>query len=99
VKTHLAHGDYLGSCTLTVSFTKNSDISVKENNDTFLLYPNPTTSSFTVEVFKNDVVEEAKLQVVNILGQIIYSKKTLKIDGCIKETIELNHSLPEGTFF
>jgi late competence protein required for DNA uptake (superfamily II DNA/RNA helicase) len=63
------------------------------------LYPNPTSGSFTVEVYKSDVVEEAKLQVVNILGQIIYSKNTLKIDGCIKETIELNHALPNGTYF
>ncbi|MDI6050789.1 kelch repeat-containing protein [Flavobacterium sp. XS2P24] len=99
VKMHLAHGDYLGTCSNTISVAKNMNTSDIENNDTFLLYPNPTTGSFTVEVCKNDVVEEAKLQVANVLGQIIYSKKIFKIDGCIKETIELNHALPEGTYF
>jgi uncharacterized delta-60 repeat protein len=99
VKMHLAHGDYLGTCSNTINVAKNMNTSDIENNDTFLLYPNPTSGSFTVEVCKNDVVVEAKLQVVNILGQIIYSKNTFKIDGCIKETIELNYALPEGTYF
>jgi alpha-tubulin suppressor-like RCC1 family protein len=99
VKAHLAHGDYLGACNNTISFAKSVNTAVKENNDTFILHPNPTTGSFIVEVCKRNVVEEAKLQVVNALGQIIYSKKTFKIEGCIKETIELNHALPDGTYF
>lgn len=99
VKMHLAHGDYLGTCNNAVSFAKKINTSIIENNDMFTLYPNPTTGSFTVEVCKNNVVRGAKLQVVNALGQIIYSKKAFKIEGCIKEIIELNHALPEGTYF
>jgi uncharacterized delta-60 repeat protein len=99
IKAHLAHGDYLGTCSTTISFAKNTDTSVLENNDTFLLYPNPTNGSFTAEVCKNNVVEGAKLQVVNVLGQIIYSTKAFKIEGCIKETIELNHTSPAGVYF
>jgi hypothetical protein len=99
VKMHLAHGDYLGTCSNTVSFAKNIDPSVIENNDTFLLYPNPTTGSFMVEVCKNDSIEGARLQVANVFGQIIYSTKAFKIEGCIKETIELNNALPNGTYF
>jgi alpha-tubulin suppressor-like RCC1 family protein len=98
VKAHLAHGDYLGTCTGPIVFAKNIDSSVVEDNDTFLLYPNPTTGSFTVEVCKSEVVDGAKLQVLNVLGQIIYSNKPFKIDGCIKETIELNNALPAGTY-
>ncbi|RVT75736.1 HYR domain-containing protein [Flavobacterium sufflavum] len=98
VKMHLAHGDYLGTCNNAVSFAKKINTSIIENNDMFILYPNPTTGSFTVEVCKNNVVKGAKLQVVNTLGQIIYSKKAFKIEGCIKETIELSHTLPEGMY-
>jgi hypothetical protein len=99
VQFHLAHGDYLGACTNAVSFAENIDSSVIENNDAFLFYPNPTTGSFTIEVYKKDVVEGAIIQVVDFNGQIIYSKPPFRIEGHFKETIELNHALPEGIYF
>jgi hypothetical protein len=99
VKTHLAHGDYLGTCTNTARIALNTDSSVIENSDTFMIFPNPTTGSFTVEVNKKDVVEGAMIQVIDFNGQIIYSKVPFVIDGHFKETIELNHALPAGLYF
>ncbi|PWA06322.1 LamG-like jellyroll fold domain-containing protein, partial [Flavobacterium laiguense] len=99
VKTHLAHGDYLGSCINTARFASNTDFYVVENSDTFVIYPNPTTGSFTVEVNKKDVVEGAMIQVLDFNGRIIYSKAPFVIDGHMKETIELNDALPVGVYF
>jgi uncharacterized repeat protein (TIGR03803 family) len=98
VKTHLVHGDYLGTCTNTARIALNTDSSVIENSDTFILYPNPTTGSFTVEVYRKDIVEGAMIQVVDFNGRIIYSKTPFVIDGHINEIIELNDALPVGVY-
>lgn len=95
VKAHLAHGDFLGDCNYNSSIAVNP-VSV---NNSLVLYPNPTTGSFTIEVRENNVVERAILQVIDFNGQIIYSKAPFRIDGYLKETIQLNHSLPDGIYF
>lgn len=100
VKAHLDHGDYLGTCANSVSFATNRDTSAQENNDIFILYPNPTTSSFTVEIYKNKIVERAILKVVDFNGHIIYSKAPFRIDGYFKGIIDLNQAaLPDGIYF
>jgi alpha-tubulin suppressor-like RCC1 family protein/phosphoheptose isomerase len=95
VKVHLAHGDSLGDC------TNNSGIAVNTApTDSMVLYPNPTAGSFTVEVYKNNVVESALLQVVDFNGHLIYAEAPFRIDGHFKGIIDLNQAaLPDGIYF
>ncbi len=94
---HLAHGDQLGSCYSSKSLLSNT--LTNDEDKPLILSPNPTAGLFSLEVCKNDVTEEAKIKVLNSVGQIVYNKSTFKVKGCIEETIELNNDLPEGIYF
>jgi hypothetical protein len=97
VFAHLIHGDHLGACTNCTDKSLKMDAPDLSGRDSFVLYPNPTTGSFTVESCKDNVAEGAKIQIVNTLGQVIYSKIPLINGGCIRETIDLNH--PQGMYY
>lgn len=95
VESQLANGDMLGSC----GIARRLNLDVPETEQPMTLYPNPGSGLFSVEVCKNNVIEEAKIEVKNSIGQIVYSKTPFKTHGCIKETIEFNNDLPEGMYF
>lgn len=99
VKGHLSHGDNLGTCASSTRLALNLDSFIIDDESPMALYPNPTTGLFTVEVCKKNVAEEARIEVVNNVGQVVYSKIPFKTDGCIKEIIELKTELPEGIYF
>lgn len=98
VAAHLAHGDKLGICTTSKILTVYMDSSLVVDETSLALYPNPSSGLISYEICKNNVREEAKIEIKNSIGQIVYSKTPFKIDGCIKETIELNSDLPEGVY-
>jgi hypothetical protein len=72
-----------------------------ENNTDkpLIVYPNPNTGLFTVEVCQKEINEKAQIEVTNSVGQLVYSKTPQVMDGCIKEIIELDISLPDGIYF
>jgi hypothetical protein len=64
-----------------------------------LVYPNPNTGKFNLELCIEDLAEKTVLiEVANSLGQAIYKKLPQKINGCVKEVIELESSLPIGVY-
>lgn len=95
VESQLANGDLLGTC----GIARRLNLDTTETEKPMTIYPNPSTGLFSVEVCKNKIVKDAKIEVENSLGQIVYSKTSFKTQGCIKEIIELNHDLPEGMYF
>lgn len=99
VQDHLAHGDYLGDCNISARVIFYADSSGVNIETPLELFPNPTTGLFTIEVCKKNVVTDAKIQVVNSNGQVVYSKTPFKSEGYIKETIGLNPDLAEGVYF
>ena len=92
VENQLANGDMLGTC--GIARMLNLDASETEKPITF--YPNPGSGLISVEVCKNNVVKEAKIEIKNSIGQIVFSKIT---QGSSTETIELNNDLPAGMYF
>lgn len=95
VESQLANGDLLGTC----GIARRLNLDAPETEKPMTLYPNPGSGLFSVEVCKNNVIEEAKIEIKNSIGQIVYSKIPFKTQGCIKETIEFNNDLPEGMYF
>ncbi|MBA3971973.1 MAG: T9SS type A sorting domain-containing protein [Bacteroidetes bacterium] len=78
-----------------------STIQEEESDRPFLMkvYPNPTNGLFTIAFnMPADANEKIKIRIVNLLGQEIYNKELTVIDQYIKETVELDPSLPTGIY-
>ena len=99
--------------TVTINVCKELDVSQTEetNNQTvsslsdstntfqMSVYPNPNTGLFTIQL--NMVInqeERVNMRIVNLLGQEIYNKEYVIRDKYIKETVELDKSLPTGIY-
>lgn len=77
--------------TLDVNASPCTDINeLISNANKFIISPNPNKGSFSL---KSLVIENAKLEIYNNLGQIVYSKQIEKLE----EKIETK--LPEGIYF
>ena len=87
-----------------ISDTKVKDGSLQqntilENSYNMIVYPNPTTGQFNLELCINGLLEKTILiEVINSFGQVVYKKRPQKINGCVKEAIELQSSLPTGVY-
>jgi len=78
--------DYLGVNPLTT------------NGNTFSLFPNPNNGSFTLSgTLANVTNNEVNYQVVDMLGQVVYSGKTTPQNGKIKVQITLG-DLASGSY-
>ncbi|MFL5752863.1 MAG: T9SS type A sorting domain-containing protein, partial [Bacteroidia bacterium] len=65
-----------------------------------LVYPNPTTGRFSVDINLEDVNgSKTEIKVINSVGQVIYTKSIAANEHAIRETIELENSLPTGIYF
>lgn len=49
------------------------------NSDNFVIYPNPTTGIFTIKA-PNNTTSFFKVEVINILGQVVYQEKNTLIN-------------------
>ncbi|MES2139696.1 MAG: Ig-like domain-containing protein [Bacteroidota bacterium] len=68
-----------------------------EDSDILKVFPNPNTGLFTIIVCM-PASELAKIQVMNNLGQVVYSKEIKIQNNCINETIEIDKSAPSGIY-
>jgi len=62
------------------------------------LLPNPSNGEFTVKGMLAVGSEYAVIEVTDILGQVIYTKKVLATDGSINEKISLSGTLANGMY-
>jgi hypothetical protein len=90
-------GRYINADSTTAADQK--DRSIVTQDQPVKIYPNPTTGFFTVDVCKATVLEDARIEIINELGQVVYSKMAGMFNGCIKENIELSRDLPAGMYF
>lgn len=64
------------------------------------LYPNPNTGSFTLEINISEQYEgNWNIRVINEVGQEVYSTSIQSSNTYLKETLELEKSLPSGLYF
>lgn len=62
------------------------------------VFPNPTTGLFTISFNMGTIAQEkVSLSMLNMLGQQVYSKQ-FSGSGAIRETVELDQSLPTGIY-
>lgn len=64
------------------------------------LYPNPTNGQFMIELKFNDSVNaDAKIEVINMLGQTVVADHDAVIDGIMTHPISVSKDSPAGMLF
>ena len=72
---------------------------VFENSYDMIVYPNPNTGQFSLELCVDDLKEKnLVIEVTDAFGKVVYKNQPIKINGCIKESIELKSNLPIGVY-
>ncbi|HYV90676.1 MAG TPA: T9SS type A sorting domain-containing protein [Chitinophagales bacterium] len=86
-----------GGCSKTsagvkvVKTCKESSGSNGFSNAEMNIYPNPTTGTFTFDLkLNNEENEEAVIQVLNMMGQVVYDKTTTVANGVLQKEIQLS---------
>ncbi|MCY7409501.1 MAG: T9SS type A sorting domain-containing protein, partial [Chitinophagales bacterium] len=109
--TATATGDYTVTITSTINgCSKTSTIvtvftSCKLNeaaiDDAALsLYPNPTSGNFIIEMnFSSSLTSDADVELINSLGQIVYTQQTAITDGKLQSEVKLNNDFAAGNYF
>jgi hypothetical protein len=88
-----AQPDTVLSDTITVMYTGNvNDIN---NGHTIALYPNPNKGQFTLQGKVN--CEQLNIEVLNIIGQVVYKKEITAKNGIINEQLDLGNK-PGGVY-
>jgi len=59
------------------------------------VYPNPSTGSFTLEIYAN---EQVSMKLINIIGEEVYRVDNMEVNGFYSKVIELN-DLTEGVYY
>ncbi|HYV92291.1 MAG TPA: MopE-related protein [Chitinophagales bacterium] len=68
-------------------------------SSTLALSPNPSPGNFIIDLkFNEEVNDNGSIEVMNLVGQIVYSEKLAVTDGELKKEISLDHSLPGGMY-
>lgn len=62
------------------------------------IYPNPATNTFTVSLNSSNLSENALMQIINILGEVVYSENISSANGELNQTITLNN-VNAGMYF
>ena len=63
------------------------------------VFPNPNSGFFTLSFYPgNNFDEKTVVEIRNVLGQIVYHKEHLVVNGWNRETLELDQSIPEGVY-
>lgn len=71
----------------------------KEDSLLIKIYPNPNKGVFTLELNMPYAADPIVVELVNALGQIVYSKMVPSNNAYINEHIELESSVPTGIYF
>jgi len=105
--TLLARGDYYVSATYEGCKSKDSilvdvvplSVPIKTNSNKLSLYPNPNKGNFTVKAsFNSASPKEATIEVVNVVGQVVYHAVAGVQNGAIEKNVQLGTELPNGMY-
>jgi hypothetical protein len=64
--------------------------SVSANNNDIIIYPNPSSGVYSI-LYSNKTNEKPTLEVINVLGQIVYSSKLSGKGSNLTETLDLSN--------
>lgn len=81
-------------CYETHDIVVDQHLGIKETDrgNHFAIVPNPSNGTFVLNgAFDNNAVNEAFLEVVNMMGQVVYASKAYVKDGTLNEMIELQN--------
>ncbi|MFI5171492.1 MAG: MopE-related protein [Chitinophagales bacterium] len=85
------------TATMTVSACRAGELS--ESVNSFIIYPNPTSSQFNIELMLGEEANgQADVYVLNTLGEIIYSANADMINGYINNEINLSNNISSGLY-
>lgn len=85
------------TASLNVTACRAGDITASIN--TFNIYPNPTSSQFTIELMlADDLNGKADVFVMNTVGEIIYSSTAEVTNGNIISEMNLNNDISSGLY-
>jgi hypothetical protein len=93
--------DFEGACDAQGGFRKRSSDAVVNNNElvktaTLLFYPNPATDIVNIK-FTSELQGAINVSIVNLVGQVIFSKNTYKVNEELKLAISTANIL-SGTY-
>ena len=71
----------------------------KEDSLLVRIYPNPNKGVFTLELNMRDVTDPVLVELVNVIGQVMYSKVIASNNAYINEHIELESTIATGIYF
>ncbi len=65
----------------------------------FTLIPNPNTGEFTVKgTFASMTDEQVSIEIVNMLGQVVYRNNITALNGDMNERIQLGNNMASGSY-
>jgi len=71
----------------------------EELNSSLNLFPNPTTGTFTLDLKLDDEENsQAIIQVLNMLGQVVYDETTSIANGALQKEIQLSDAAADGMY-
>jgi len=74
-------------------------VEIAEGASIASMYPNPNNGNFTVTAdFNGAQPKEATIEVLNVVGQIVYTETVQMVNGSLKESVKLNSDLPNGMY-
>ncbi|MFI5172070.1 MAG: MopE-related protein [Chitinophagales bacterium] len=68
------------------------------DGSSFVIYPNPASNQFMIELNSGSTATSANIQLFNIVGEEIYSTTVSANAGVIDENISLNNQIPAGLY-
>lgn len=90
VNNHLAHGDYLGPCTGTITTNSNNTNIESTPENGFRVYPNPVSNQkLNVRFVTANADEPVNIRMINTLGQVVYNKSYKPADGLLNQQIDV----------
>lgn len=96
LRTVCSNGNQSPWITIPVSLSATGILLNGKEANHIVLYPNPNNGSFTLE--GNLYGEDAKLEIINAIGQMIYRQDLQPVNNQIKNTITLPESLSNGIY-
>jgi len=74
-------------------------VEIAEGASVASMYPNPNNGNFTVTAdFNGAQPKEATIEVLNVVGQIVYTETVQVVNSSLKESVKLNSDLPNGMY-
>ena len=84
---------------VTLKVRNTTGVSTIGNGSDIRVLPNPNKGTFTIKGSLNSAVsEDVSLEIVNMIGQVVYRNKIVAANGTINEQVNLGNSMANGMY-